>query len=42
MYNVYFLSLLSVTAILEAILDATFSIYAAKGKSRHLHEHFGL
>jgi len=29
-------------AILEAILDAIFFIYAAKGRSRHLHEHFGL
>lgn len=42
MYNIHFFSLLSVMAILEAILDATFSIYAAKGKSKHLHEHFGL
>lgn len=37
-----FFCLLSVMAILEAILDATFSIYAAKEKSRHLNEHFGL
>lgn len=42
MCNVHFFSLLSVMAILEAILDAAFSIYVAKGKSRHLYEHFGL
>lgn len=42
MYNVSFFSLLSLIAILEAVLDVTFSIYAAKGKSRHLPEHFVL
>ena len=41
-YYVSFLSMVSMLALLQAVLDARFSIYAAKGESRPLPEHFGL